>query len=156
MKYSKLINLKNSGSLIINKESEFSTARTGQATFIQQVSVYGLLSGGQSWAASAPFSGCYFEVGKLHGQIYAAHISCEGPGDPNVEEWESKPGKQVLFSSKISMALDLPVGATNVGAVVFASIEGETVEVTRVDVQTRSFGGMSGPIFNVSELKSDL
>ena len=121
-------------------------------------SVYGFLSGAQTWAASGPYSGCYFEVGKLKGRIYVAHISCEGATDPNVEAWKgasAMSGKQVLYSKKIGMARDLPAGATNVATIVFADIAGDTVSVTRVDVQTASAGGMSGPIFDVKQIDAD-
>jgi hypothetical protein len=123
--------------------------------YIANRTIYDYVSGGQSWVASGPFSGCYFEVGTHGGRTYAAHISCEGKNDPNVAAWDGVlPGRTVLFRAKIGMALDLPVGARNVAAVVFANIAGGAVEATRVDVQTKSAGGMSGPIFNVQAVAS--
>lgn len=121
-------------------------------------SVYGFLSGSQSWAASGPYSGCYFEVGRLKGRIYVAHISCESKTDENVETWNNSPvmaGKEKLFSKKIGMADVLPLGTTNAATIVFADLSGGQVAVTRVDVQTKSAGGMSGPIFDVREITSD-
>ena len=121
-------------------------------------SVYGFLSGSQSWAASGPYSGCYFEVGRLKGRVYVAHISCESKDDVNVETWNHSPvmaGKEKLFSSKIGMAAVLPLDTTNAATIVFADLSGGKVSVSRVDVQTQSAGGMSGPIFDVREIASD-
>lgn len=118
--------------------------------YLANCTVYGYLTGGQTWAASGPFSGCYYEVGTSNGQVYVAHISCEERNDPNVEAWKSVlPNRTVLFSAKMSMSRNLPVGASNAAAIAFASISGGAVECTRVDVQTASFGGMTGPIFDV-------
>ncbi|MBU6258890.1 MAG: hypothetical protein KGL18_17965 [Burkholderiales bacterium] len=126
--------------------------------YLAQKTVYGFLSGAQTWAASGPYSGCYFEVGRIDGRIYVAHISCEMKNDPNVAAWREAPEmarKEVLFSKKIGMAAEFPLGTTNAATIVFADLAGGRVAATRVDVQTRSAGGMSGPIFGVEEITSD-
>ena len=121
--------------------------------YIPNRTVYDYLSGAQTWAASGPFSGCYIEVGQKDGKVYVAHISCESRDDPNVAAWgDVLPGRTVLFSAKMSMSGNLPAGTTNAAAVVFASVAGGAVEVTRVDVQTLSAGGMTGPIFDVQKV----
>jgi hypothetical protein len=119
--------------------------------------VYGNLTGGQTWAASGPYSGCYFVVGRHDGKIFVAHVSCENQNDANVNYWDSKSGMtgDILFKKKIGMAANLPKGATNAAAIVFASVAGGTVSATRIDVKTSSAGGMSGLIFNVEALVSD-
>ena len=112
--------------------------------------VYGYLSGSQTWASSGPFSGCYLEVGSNNQQIYVAHISCESKDDANVEAWKSVlPGRTVLFSAKISMSRNLPPNTMNAAAITFVSVTGSVIEVTRVDVKTASTGGMSGQVFDV-------
>ena len=149
------------GAVLGEKFLTVSKSGAGDAVWIPylpKISVYGYLDGGQSVAVSGPFSGCYFEVGKHGGRVYAAHVSCEGKGDENVVEWLAGNGladRTVLFRKKIGMAAALPDGATNAAAIVFAQIEGNNVTVTRVDVMTQSAGGMSGPIFGVSDLISD-
>lgn len=115
-------------------------------------SVYSLI-GGKTWAASGPYSGCYFEVGKIGGLYYAAHISKESKIDPNLGEWDNV-AKTVLFRKKIGLSRSLPRGARGAAAIVFANFEG-AVSVTRVDVLTQSAGQMHGPIFNVQSLDSD-
>lgn len=135
---------------------------SGDAVWIPyhaQASIYGYLEGGANVAMSGPFSGCYFEVGRHEGRLYAAHVSCENKTDPNVTDWlagKGLAGREVLFRSKVGMSKSLPQGTTNAAAIVFAQIEGGAVKATRVDVQTQSAGGMSGPIFDVQELVSEL
>ena len=118
--------------------------------------VYGYLTSGQTWAASGPFSGCYFYLGRHADKIYAAHVSCEGPSDANVAEWEkSEFAKNALFKKKIGMAESLPLGSRGAAAVIFANVAGDNIEVTRVDIRTENAGSMSGMIFAVEKIESD-
>jgi hypothetical protein len=119
-------------------------------------SVYGYLDGGQTWAASGPYSGCYFVVGKHAGKTFVAHVSCENKNDSNVAAWEkSEFAKNILFKKKIGMATSLPMGSVGAAAIVFANVSSNSIEVTRVDIRTTSPGEMSGLIFNVTKLDSD-
>ncbi len=123
--------------------------------YLPKASVYDFLNGGQTWFASGPFSGCWFEVGKLNGQYYAAHISCEGRNDVSKERFDANgevAGKEVLFCERIRMAEQIPDGCSFPQAIVFASITGDKLEVVRVDVRGSSFGSLSGAVFNVTQL----
>jgi hypothetical protein len=144
-------------SALLGKEVLALTKREGGGLWIPYLAgrtVFGFLSGGQSWLVSGPFSGCYFEIGTFEGRVYGAHVSCEGKDDANVEAWKKGPlsGGKVLISTKVGMSHDLPVGTRNAAAIVFAAISGETVAMTRVDIQTQSAGSMSGPIFDVAAM----
>jgi hypothetical protein len=112
--------------------------------------------GKRTWVASGPYSGCYFVVGRHAGRIFAAHVSCEAANDAGLEAWnESEMSNDILFTKKIGMAKEMPLGTTNAAAICFAHVAGATVKVTRIDVRTESAGGMSGAIFAVNELESD-
>jgi hypothetical protein len=118
--------------------------------------VYDYVRGIQGWAASGPFSGCYFYVGLHRGCPYVAHVSCESAKDTNVTDWEkSEFAKGTIFKKKIGMATNLPLGTMGAAAIVFANISGGEVEVTRVDVRTTNPGSMAGMIFDVTKLTSD-
>ena len=43
--------------------------------YLARRNLYGFMDGAASWAASGPYSGCYFEVGTSKGRTYVAHIS---------------------------------------------------------------------------------
>lgn len=146
------------GSMMGEKILTVAPSSAGDAAWIPyhaKCSIYGYLDAGKTVAVSGPFSGCYFEVGVHGGRIYAAHVSCEGSTDQNAKDWLDGKGlteRTVLFRSKVGLSDTLPKGATNAAAIVFAQVDGNTVRATRVDVQTQSAGGMSGPIFDVKEL----
>jgi hypothetical protein len=122
--------------------------------YLAKRTVYDFLTGGQSWFASGPFSGCWFEVGRANGRFYAAHISCEGSNDGSKESFVADPGlgaREVLFSERIRTANNFPQGCFP-QAIVFASIKGAKVEVVRVDIQGKDYGSLSGEVFSVTKM----
>lgn len=69
--------------------------------------------------------------------------------------WKNSPvmqGRQILFSKQFKLSNVLPTGTTNAAAIIFAYIQSSEVFVTRVDVKTKSPGGMSGEIFDVKNV----
>lgn len=114
-----------------------------------------VLTGGQRWLASGPYSGCYFEIGLIEGSIYGAHISCEGKDDASYEAFDKNPrmkGREILFSQRIRMTELIPEGCSSVEAIIFANFAGGIPQVTRVDIKTSNVGGLSGEIFSVTNL----
>ena len=121
--------------------------------YLANKNFYAHIGAGCTWAASGPFSGCFFEIGKMGGKVYAAHVSNEGENSPNLPEWE-KTQREVWFRAKIGMSPDLPKDAMGAAGVVFATGFGSKaeVEVTRVDAMTMNPGSMVGPIFSVKRV----
>jgi hypothetical protein len=119
--------------------------------------IYGFAAAGETWAASGPFSGCEIEVGTHAGRIYVAHLSRES-GSRAVANWDSgalakSSDTRVWVREKVPLASDKFYASSYVfvswgnGALVTGG-----VQVTRVDVKTKSMSGDSGTIFKVVKL----
>ncbi|MDB5446694.1 MAG: hypothetical protein JWQ97_2011, partial [Phenylobacterium sp.] len=128
--------------------------------YLARRNIYGFMDGAASWAASGPYSGCYFEVGASGGRTYVAHISREGENDANLAAWDTCAelgGKTVLFKKRIRMAKNVPTGMTasqGFQTIIFAAITGAAVAATRIDILTDKASGMSGRILNVEAITS--
>jgi hypothetical protein len=124
--------------------------------YIAKSTVFGELTAGQSWIASGQFSGCYMEVGKIEGRVYGAHISCENANDPNIAAWKAyQPKRTVLFSKKVGLANNLPVGTTQAHALVFLQILGESISAFRVDYIGAGDSQRFYKVFDVTKIESD-
>ena len=121
-----------------------------------QANVYGYLNDGDVWVASGPYSGCHFEIGVHNGKIYGAHLSREGPNDPNIAAWNNAlPGKRVLYSNKISAFLPQNMIPKGTAVITLASVNvaaGTIGTITALSVVTPDAGSMTGRIMGVTKL----
>jgi hypothetical protein len=111
---------------------------------------YGIASGGETWSASGPFSGCHIVIGKKAGSVFVAHLAQQS-GSTADADWQSRGWSdgQVWARWKVPM----PSQTSFSGSIVFVDWSRgdrpDAISVVRVDVETRSMGGMNGRIFDV-------
>ena len=128
--------------------------------YLQGKSAFGIAQGGETWAASGPFSGCHIIVGKKDGQIYVAHIAHETK-EQAVEADQAWAGRgwrdEVWGRWKVSA----PSGDFNCNSIVFVDWSGGTapnaISVVRLDLKTKSMGGFDKApmeVFGVEHLVS--
>jgi len=103
---------------------------------------YGIAAGGETWAASGPFSGCHIVVGKKDGSIYVAHLAQQS-GSTADADWAGRgwkddpwgrwkvpiPSQTIAFTSSI-VFVDWSKGTSP-----------SSVSVVRMDVQHKAMGG---------------
>lgn len=103
---------------------------------------YGIARGGETWAASGPFSGCHIVVGKKDGSVYVAHLAQQS-GSTADTDWAKRgwkdepwarwkvpiPSQTIAFTSSI-VFVDWSKGASP-----------SSISVVRVDVQHKAMGG---------------
>ncbi|MDE2276134.1 MAG: hypothetical protein KGK09_07550, partial [Burkholderiales bacterium] len=119
--------------------------------------IYGYATDGETWAASGPFSGCDVEIGTHAGRIYFAHLSRES-GSKAAENWDAgvianSPDTQVWLREKVPLASDRFYASSYIFVAWSAGAVGPRgVQVTRLDIKTKSMSGDSGTVFNVVKL----
>lgn len=119
---------------------------SGAGMWVQYIAgrgCYGVATGGETWAASGPFSGCHIVVGKKAGSVYVAHLAQQS-GSTADEDWKGRkwtdeetwgrwkvpiPSQTIAFTSSI-VFVDWSNGA-----------KADAINVVRVDVQHRAMGG---------------
>ncbi|WP_102107258.1 hypothetical protein [Oceaniglobus roseus] len=116
------------------------------------------LTGGHSWMASGPFSGCILSVGfdRTAGRAYLAHIAQDNRtnalGEDPFDTWKGHMNRgnlEVWYQNKIPLASQEFYTGTHV----FVGIQDMALAyIVKVDVRS-SMGGASGPIFNVKVIR---
>ena len=121
--------------------------------YMETRAVIGFASGGQTWAASGPFSGCEFAVGKAgDGRVFAAHVARQS-GSTGPEDFQ-----KAFTAEKLSVwywnRVPLPSDTFYSCSYLFAQFGGTgLLGLVRVDVKVKSMGGGSGEVFNVKVMK---
>ena len=117
---------------------------------------YGLAEGGQTWAASGPFSGCQIVIGNKGGRVCVTHISLES-GSQGPEAWRARGWDD--FDIWASWKVSMPSGFTSTsGAASHVFIDwsaGKTpsqIKIARIDVNCTTMGGSNGGIYNVADM----
>jgi hypothetical protein len=119
--------------------------------------IYGFAAEGETWAASGPFSGCEIEIGTHAGRVYVAHLSVES-GSRAAANWDSgdlakSSDTQVWMREKVPLASNQFFASSYIFVSwVNGAVGPRGVQVTRVDVKTKSMSGDSGTIFKVAKL----
>jgi hypothetical protein len=119
--------------------------------------IYGFAVEGETWAASGPFSGCEIEIGTHAGRVYVAHLSRES-GSRAVANWDAgalaqSSDTQVWIREQVPLASDKFYASSYVFVSwVNGAVGPRGVQVTRVDVKTKSMSGDSGTVFKVVKL----
>lgn len=119
---------------------------------------YGVAQGGETWAASGPFSGCQIAIGKMNGQVFMAHLAQQSGSTADADwtaglaastelwgRWKVPVPSDTFFSNSI-VFVDWSKGA-NI----------RDISVVRVDLKTKSMGGFDRvgmDIFNVVQVIS--
>lgn len=123
--------------------------------YAETMAVVGYATGGQTWAASGPFSGCEFIVGsnKKLGIPFAAHIARQS-GSTAVEDWKKYEAAQSL-SVWYQNRIPLPSDTFYACSYVFVQFGGTGIlSMVRLDVNVGNrMGGSDGVIFNVKTFK---
>ncbi len=113
-------------------------------------------TGGETWLASGPYTGCEFILGKKKGGgIYAAHFARES-GSTAEKDWNSRADSssyEQWARFKVSPTKDV-----NHCIIIFADCAGggpQNVSITRVEVAITNFGGSfdKGPMQIIDVIK---
>jgi hypothetical protein len=125
---------------------------------------YGIAEGGETWAASGPFSGCQIVVGKKDGRIYVAHIAQQS-GSTADKDWAARGWKDEVWARWKVSRPDLEGYYTS--SIVFVDWSAGTtprdISVVRMDIVTGVAGQNEGMgsfvnkpmrIFEVKDLTS--
>jgi hypothetical protein len=114
---------------------------------------FGIAAGGETWAASGPFSGCHIVVGKKDGSIYVAHLAQQS-GSTADTDWSSRgwkdevwgrwkvpiPSQTIAFTSSI-VFVDWSKGASP-----------SQISVVRMDVQHKAMGGFDAGAMKILDV----
>jgi len=114
--------------------------------------VVGYASGGQSWVASGPFSGCEFAVGSAGGRVFGAHIARQSGSSAKADYKAYRDGNSL--SEWYWNQIPMPSVTSFSCSYVFAKVGGGGIlSMTRMDVNVTSMGGSNGTISNVHKFK---
>lgn len=116
--------------------------------------VVGYLDGAKTWAASGPFSGCEFAVGKSKktGQVFAAHIAKESgsSGEKDYAAFRSAQDLSEWYWNKIPLPNEKAFSCSYV----FVGAGGGGITfMARMDVDVTKMGGSDGKITGVHKFK---
>ena len=103
---------------------------------------YGVAAGGETWAASGPFSGCHIVVGAKSGSVYVAHLAQQS-GSTADADWAARGWKDTVWGR-----WKVPIPSQTIAftsSIVFVDwskgVSPSTISVVRVDVQHKAMGG---------------
>ena len=122
--------------------------------YVPTKATYGIASGGQTWAASGPFSGCEIVLGTANGQVFLTHIAKESGSDAS-DTWRNRNWNNVVIWGqwKVAIPSDTFFSASHVFVDWSAGLGPNAVKIVRIDVNTgNQMGGSSGKIFEVVNL----
>ncbi|MEO1525996.1 MAG: hypothetical protein AAFX06_11210 [Planctomycetota bacterium] len=117
---------------------------------------FGLAEGGQTWAASGPFSGCQIVIGNKGGRVCVTHISLES-GSDGPEAWRGRGWNDfdIWASWKVSMPegfSGINGGASHVFIDWSAGQTPSAIKIARIDVSCTAMGGSNGEIFKITDM----
>lgn len=111
-------------------------------------------SGGTTWLASGPFSGCEFVIGKNHttNQIFAAHIAQQSgsTGSLDYRKFRSSNNVTEWYWNKISMPFDDRFSCNYLFVICNS---GGIISMNTLAVEVTSMGGSNGRIANIKNYK---
>lgn len=122
--------------------------------YAETKAVVGHASGGETWLASGPFSGCEFAVGldRKTGTVFGAHIARQS-GSTGPQDWADHMNAND-YSIWYQNRIPLPSDTFYACSYIFAEFGGTgLLSMTRLDVQVTTMGGGNGTVFNVKIFK---
>ncbi|GAA5181752.1 hypothetical protein GCM10025771_29400 [Niveibacterium umoris] len=124
--------------------------------YLETRAAYGIASGGETWAASGPFSGCHIAIGKCDQGVYLAHIAQQSGSNAD-EQWRGRALRNEVTWGR--WKVPVPSFDFFSNSVVFVDwSRGNSpaaISVVRVDLRTVRMGGFDDgamEIFNVVHL----
>lgn len=123
--------------------------------YLETRASYGIANGGETWAASGPFSGCQIVVGKKEGRVYVAHLAQQSGSTADVD-WAGRGWRDEVWGRwKVPVPSDRFFSSSIVFVDWSAGSSPRNISVVRVDIKTKSMGGFDKgamEIFNVVHL----
>jgi len=121
--------------------------------YIASRAVYGIADGGETWAASGPFSGCHIVVGKKGGSIYVAHLAQQS-GSTADTDWAARGWTDEVWGRWKVPIPSLTIAFTS--SIVFVDWSKGTnpskISVVRMDVQHKAMGGFDSGAMKILDV----
>jgi hypothetical protein len=150
----KRVIIREEDSLISIDESDASEGDFGMwVPYYTKGATWGVVSKGEKWAGSGPFSGCILEVGLKKGELYIAHLAQES-GSKAVPQWEEeRPNTGCIkkYRWKVSFAKSCKITMPAIYVFLTWNKGIEDLQKIVVFVQTPSMGGTDGKILEVRD-----